>query len=178
MFRVTATVTLAWLLAAFGSAPVDEAQVPVTPPAPQNCTAPEHRQFDFWIGEWEVTAGDQPAGTNRIAEDLKGCVLVEQWTAKGGGRGSSLNFYDRRTRAWHQTWIDEQGGALRLEGGLRDGAMVLQSEPQPDAKGVPTIQRITWSPGTEGSVRQHWESSRDGGATWTTVFDGRYVKSR
>jgi hypothetical protein len=56
--------------------------------------------------------------------------------------------------------------------------MVLQSEPQPDATGVPTIQRITWSPGTEGSVRQHWESSRDGGATWTTVFDGRYVKSR
>ncbi|HEY8232894.1 MAG TPA: hypothetical protein VIJ10_09535, partial [Vicinamibacteria bacterium] len=116
MLRVTAAVVLAWLLAASGSAPQGAAQVPVTPPAPQNCTAPEHRQFDFWIGDWEVTVGGQPAGTNRIAEDLKGCVLVEQWTAKGGGRGSSLNFYDRRTRAWHQTWIDEQGGALRLEG--------------------------------------------------------------
>jgi hypothetical protein len=27
-------------------------------------------------------------------------------------------------------------------------------------------------PGKDGSVRQLWESSADGGRTWTTVFDG------
>jgi hypothetical protein len=26
----------------------------------------------------------------------------------------------------------------------------------------------------DGRVRQHWETSKDGGATWTTAFDGYY----
>ncbi len=177
MFRLTATVFLAWLLAAFTTPPSDDQPAPAAPPARQDCTAAEHRQFDFWIGEWDVKVKGQSAGTNRITEDLKGCVIVEQWTAKGGGRGSSLNFYDRTTRAWHQTWIDEQGGALLLKGGLREGRMVLESEPLPDAKGVPTVQRITWSPDKDG-LRQHWESSADGGKTWPSLFDGQYVKSR
>jgi hypothetical protein len=122
-------------------------------------------------------AAGQKAGRNLVTEDLKGCVIVEQWTAKGGGRGSSLNFYDRTTREWHQAWIDEQGGALLLKGGLREGRMVLASEARPDARGVPTVQRITWTPDRDG-LRQHWESSTDGGKTWATVFDGRYVNAK
>ena len=31
-------------------------------------------------------------------------------------------------------------------------------------------------PQDDGSVRQTWEISRDGGATWGTVFDGHYVR--
>jgi hypothetical protein len=146
------------------------------PAAPPDCTAPEHRQFDFWLGTWDVMQNDKPAGVNRITSDLKGCVLVEQWTAASGGRGTSLNFYDRNDRSWHQTWIDQQGGALRLKGGLRGAHMVLESAPAPDAKGVPTVQRITWSPRSGGGLRQHWESSADGGKTWTTAFDGLYVR--
>jgi hypothetical protein len=176
MLRLTATVLTAWLLA-FNAPPFDEQPAPAAVPPRQDCTAAEHRQFDFWIGEWDVMTGGQTAGRNRISADLKGCVIVEQWTAKSGGRGSSLNFYDRTTRTWHQAWIDEQGGALLLKGGLREGRMVLQSEPLPDAKGVPTVQRITWTPDKDG-LRQHWESSSDGGKTWTSVFDGRYVKGR
>jgi hypothetical protein len=34
-------------------------------------------------------------------------------------------------------------------------------------------QRVTWTPRADGSVRQHWESSRDG-ASWHTDFDGIY----
>jgi len=149
-----------------------------TPPpkSPTDCTAAEHRQFDFWLGTWDVTQKDKPAGVNRITADLKGCVLVEQWTSASGGRGTSLNFYDRTDRSWHQTWIDAQGGALLLKGGLRGPNMVLESESAPDAKGASTVQRITWSPQADGGVRQHWESSSDGGKSWTTAFDGRYVR--
>jgi hypothetical protein len=154
------------------------AQTPSPAPAVPDCSAPEHRQFDFWLGTWDVTVAGKPAGVNRIESDLKGCVLVEQWTAASGGRGTSLNFYDRQTRAWNQTWIDQQGGALHLKGGLAGDRMVLQSDPLPDAKGVPTVQRITWSPEPAGGIRQHWESTSDGGKTWTTAFDGKYVKSR
>jgi len=38
------------------------------------------------------------------------------------------------------------------------------------------VNRTIWTPLPEGDVRQHWERSTDNGATWTTVFDGRYVR--
>lgn len=144
-------------------------------PSP-DCRAAEHRQFDFWLGAWDVTANGKPAGTNRIEADLDGCVLVERWTSTRGSRGMSLNFYDRDTKAWYQTWIDDDGQPLRLKGGLVDGRMRMESEPAPDGAGGPSTQRVTWSVEPDGSVRQWWQASRDGGATWTTVFDGRYVK--
>jgi hypothetical protein len=175
MLRLTTTILMVWPLA-FGVQSSGDQPAPAAPPR-QDCTAPEHRQFDFWIGEWDVVAQGTTAGRNRISADLKGCVIVENWTAKGGGRGSSLNFYDRITRVWYQSWIDEQGGALLLKGGLRDGRMVLQSEPVPNPKGDSTVQRITWTP-EENGLRQLWESSADGGKTWKSVFDGKYVKAR
>jgi hypothetical protein len=40
--------------------------------------------------------------------------------------------------------------------------------------------RISWErTGTDGTrVRQFWESSRDGGKTWTVAFDGTYVRRK
>jgi hypothetical protein len=177
MRRVTGIVA-GIVLAAVAAPPARvEAQAPPASPPP-DCSGPEHREFDFWLGTWDVTAQGKPAGTNAITADLKGCVLVEQWTASSGGRGTSLNYYDRRTRSWHQAWIDDRGGSLRLEGGLRDGRMVMQTRPSPDAKADAAVHRITWSPESGGSVRQVWETSKDGGKTWSTLFDGTYVKTR
>jgi hypothetical protein len=166
---------LAALVATLATAHAAGAQPAASPPSP-DCRAPEHRQFDFWLGVWDVTAAGKPAGTNRIESDLDGCVLVEHWTSARGSRGMSLNYYDRDTKAWYQTWIDDGGQPLRLKGGLVDGRMRMESEPAPDGAGGSAIQRITWSLEPDRSVRQLWQSSRDGGATWTIAFDGRYVK--
>jgi hypothetical protein len=40
--------------------------------------------------------------------------------------------------------------------------------------GVQQMERITWTPNADGTVRQHWEQSADGGKTWETAFDGLY----
>jgi hypothetical protein len=149
------------------------AQQPPPPPAKQDCKAAEHRQFDFWLGTWDVTQKDKPAGTNIIEADLKGCVVVERWTSASGGHGMSLNFFDRSTGSWYQTWIDEQGGALRLRGGLDHGRMVMQSEP-----GGTSIEKITWTPGADGTLGQLWESSTDNGKTWSVSFDGHYRRKK
>jgi hypothetical protein len=147
-----------------------------TPPAPrQDCRGPEHRQFDFWLGTWDVVANGKTAGRNRIEADLDGCAILESYEATGGYRGRSVNFYDRVTKSWYQAWIDYQGGALLLRGAFRDGKMVMESEPLPMTPQGGGIQRITWTPAADG-LRQHWEASADGGKTWTSVFDGRYVK--
>jgi hypothetical protein len=140
-----------------------------------DCTAPEHRQFDFWLGDWTVTAGGKVAGTNKIEAVMQGCGLLERWTSAKGGHGTSLNFYDRRTKTWSQAWIDEGGNALHLAGTFADGKMVLASEPRKTDAGV-DVQRITWTKGGDGGVRQLWESSTDGGTTWTVAFDGVYSR--
>lgn len=140
----------------------------------QRCDGPEFRQFDFWVGTWTVRQADgSEAGTNRITAIEEGCALLEQWQGRGGGTGTSLNFYDRNDRRWHQAWMSNSGGALRLSGELRDKRMVLQSD-APGTDGV--LHRITWSQPGEGRVRQHWESSGDGGHSWKTAFDGMYSK--
>lgn len=138
------------------------------------CAADEHRQFDFWAGEWEVTANGQRAGRNVITVRQNGCLLHESWTGTGGSTGESLNFYDRITKTWNQVWVDANGLVLRLSGGFAGDRMTLSGETS--GPNGTTRQRITWVRNSDGTVRQHWESSRDGGTTWTTAFDGLYRK--
>ena len=142
----------------------------------KSCTGPEHRQFDFWLGEWDVfdEAGEL-VGHNHIYPVLEGCALSENWTSVNGSPGKSYNFYDAAENKWHQTWIDQSGGALYLDGGLVDGSMVL-SGPRPAEKGGSEIHRITWTQLKDGSVKQHWQSSSDGATQWQDVFVGYYRK--
>jgi hypothetical protein len=137
------------------------------------CNTPEYRQFDFWVGDWNVESAAAPGSVshNRITLINEGCTLREEYDTPQGYVGTSLNFYDSRRKAWHQTWIDNQGGGLVLEGGLQGSDMVLQSV----ADGL-QIQRITWTPLPDGRVRQHWQSTDDGGKSWTTAFDGFYSR--
>lgn len=142
------------------------------------CSAPEHRQFDFWIGTWTVTGADgEVAGENTIGAILDGCALLEQWRGEAGGgqvTGTSYNAYDARRKRWHQTWVDRNGLLLLLDGGLDgEGRMVLSGE-LPGREGGTALHRITWTPVGPDEVRQKWEASRDGGASWETVFDGTY----
>jgi hypothetical protein len=142
------------------------------------CAGAEHRQFDFWLGEWQVrTADGKPAGANTIERRLGGCVLHESWRGTSGHRGHSYNIYDASRRQWHQTWVDDQGLLLQLDGGLTDGRMILSGETI-DSAGRRIRQRITWERVDRDKVRQLWESSADGGRTWTIAFDGIYSRAR
>lgn len=144
------------------------------PPA----TPPEARQFDFWVGDWEVTTPDgQKAGENCIEKIAGERGLLENWSDAMGGSGKSLNAYNVAKKQWQQFWVGN-GGILELAGGLNEhGEMVLSGETvRPN--GRHTTQRITWSPNPDGSVRQHWEQSTDGGLTWATVFDGLYRRKQ
>jgi hypothetical protein len=142
----------------------------------RGCKAPEHRQFDFWVGDWDVTTpAGKPAGHNHIESILGGCALRETWTGAGGSHGTSYNAWDRQRRRWHQTWMDDDGLVLRLEGALKDGKMVLEGETL-DSSGSAVLNRIIWQETGPGAVRQLWEVSSDGRKTWRVVFDGRYRK--
>lgn len=139
------------------------------------CRAPEYSQFDFWIGTWNVfLPNGNRAGGNHI-EKINGCYLQETWTGAGASRGNSYNIYDASRGKWHQTWVDNSGLLLLIEGEFVNGSMILQGETR-NAQGQAVLNRITWTPFTADSVQQLWETSTDGGSTWATAFDGRYVR--
>ena len=151
-----------------------ESQQTSTPPG---CTERQYRSFDFWIGEWEVSSNGELAGVNTITAILGGCALHENWKGAGlgGVSGNSFNIYDRATDRWHQTWVDDSGTLLELNGGMKAGAMVLMGErPAEDGKSM-TTHRISWSRNGDGTVRQLWEASKDL-ETWTVLFDGLYTR--
>jgi len=153
-------------------APV-QTQVPATA-----CNSAAFRQFDFWKGNWEVTSGGQPAGTNSIYPILDGCALQENWlgAGEGGISGNSFNIYDQATGRWHQTWVDSSGALLQLNGGLVDGVMVLSGERPARDGSANVLHKISWTPNPDGSVRQLWEASKDDGESWSVLFDGLYTR--
>ena len=139
------------------------------------CDSPAHRAFDFWLGQWQVQTPDgKIAGNNRIEREYDGCVLHERYATAGAYRGESLNIYDAGRKVWHQTWVDTTGVLLVLEGGVREGKMVLEGETA-NAGAQPTKHRITWTPNADGGVRQLWEST-DAKGNWSVAFDGLYTR--
>jgi len=139
------------------------------------CPGGAHRQFDFWVGKWNVTSQGKPAGVNDVTLDEEGCLIHEHWKGAGGGTGQSFNFFDRADGQWHQVWIDNQGNVLRLAGGYGDEKMRFTGlAPGPDGKAQQ--QRLTFFNNQDGSVRQLWETSSNDGKTWQVAFDGLYRK--
>lgn len=137
----------------------------------------ENRQFDFWIGEWDVmNPQNQQAGTSSIQRVVGGCVIFENWTGNGGGDGKSFNFYDAGKKKWRQVWVGIGGNVVDFEGEYKDGAMRYTSV-SVGANGQKTLGRMTFF-NLGDKVRQLWETSTDDGKTWTVAFDGTYIKKK
>ena len=143
-----------------------------------SCAGPEYRQFDFWVGRWDVKGPEGGhAGTNEIQSLHGGCVLLENWKGARGVTGTSINMYVASEKEWQQTWADSTGSLLVLRGGMQGGSMQMTG-PGYQPGSPQSLNRLTWTPNADGSVRQFWEVSTDNGKTWSVMFDGRYVRSR
>jgi hypothetical protein len=139
------------------------------------CSAPEHHQFDFWIGEWEVRSpSGQLLGHNSVRRIAGSCGLLEDWHGAEGGAGMSINTWDADRSAWTQRWVGA-GATLWLEG-QHDGEQMTLSGPRGTPRGE-VLDRITWTPLADGGVRQHWAVSADGGETWKDLFIGIYSRA-
>ena len=141
-----------------------------------SCSTPEFRQFDFWVGEWSVDQAGKPAGDSSIQMILGKCVIMENWTGRGGYSGKSFNIYNQSLKKWQQYWVDNTGVAIVFTGEFKDGAMRMQSEGL-NAQGKKQLTRMIWTP-TSNGLRQVWEKSDDDGKTWQSMFDGNYVRKK
>lgn len=141
----------------------------------------EARQFDFWIGDWVVTPWGAPAtvpaiGHNTITAQLEHCLLLEEWTAANGSQGKSFNFWDTSRKAWRQVWTAGDGQSLDYQGQFSESAMRFTGWTL-NTSGARVLQKLTFFRISADTVRQLFEASEDGGATWKNTFDGRYVRS-
>ena len=142
-----------------------------TLPAP----ADPARQFDFWLGDWDVTWDDQ-RGTNSVTAILGGAVIQEQFDARPSAdwQGLSLSVYDARRAEWRQTWVDSNGNYWAFTGGFADGRLTLATDDLRD--GRPGKLRMTFYNLAAHSFDWTWERSDDAGATWNTLWQLHYQR--
>ena len=159
-------LTAAWVAPVIGQ----ETAAPPRLPA-------EARQFDFWVGHWNLT-WPGGSGTNRISLALDSAVILEEFN--GGEsmalRGMSVSVYDRRAGAWKQTWVDNQGGYLDFVGGFNGQRMILQRSATIEDNTV--LQRMVWQNIAVDSLDWNWERSDDQGKSWKTLWPIHYVRKR
>lgn len=142
---------------------------------PPGCVAAENRQFDFWLGEWDVSPTGQ---TFVIAESTislhgQGCVIMENWRPLSGAHGYSINMYDSTDSLWHQEYGDATGQRTTFSGRFENGVMHLDnlSAPPPNApQGL--RRRMNFQQVDANTVRQWGESST--GGEWTVTWDLTY----
>lgn len=147
---------------------------------------PKNHEFDFWIGEWDVFLtqnANVKVGFNKIYRLPGGCSLLENWEATGVPNvGQSINYYDAGSGKWEQLWVGSGGGSKSggvnigrfYDGAFSNNAMQFKYDGT-GPNGQKMNGRLTFTQLEPGKVRQHNESSVDGGTTWTTVYDFTYV---
>ena len=143
------------------------------------CMVDSHaREFDFWIGEWDVyvTGTKIYAGHSLIQMIAGGCALLENWDSPSS-TGKSINFIDPVTNKWKQSWAGSYAGGIQEfeNGEYKDSAMCFQFESK-DAASHKIIGRFIFYNEKPGQVRQFNETSSDEGKTWVTNYDFTYLK--
>jgi hypothetical protein len=159
-------------LLAHTARPSDDHPPPEKPQKPRLCADPAYRQFDFWIGDWDVFEVEHPTvivAHARVEMILNGCVLHEVYEGLDGHKGESFSIYDVTRNAWHQSWVNDSGYLLTIEGHLQRKSMILEGvDHLPNYK----LRQVRgeWRPDSQGAHEKAWRST-DAGATWVTWFD-------
>lgn len=157
---------------------------PVVPAgAPVGCDTPESRQWDFWVGTWEVRprGADKIIAHSLVEKKYTGCAIRENWMPLGReltGGGGSLSLYDPARRQWRQVWIDSSGTRVDFDGRYRDGVMTIVGEwANFLGPGNPARVAIHYQLLPDGQVRQWGDASSDGGKSWSRAFDFLYRRA-
>jgi Protein of unknown function (DUF1579) len=150
------------------------------PATAYGCNSPESRQFDFWLGDWDlsyVEDGKRGTSRNHVTKILDGCAVLEEFSGAPGTKldGRSFSTFDQATKKWKQTWVDNTASYLDFTGAMSEGKMILAREAvQKDGRKF--HQRMVFQDIRKESLKWLWEKSEDGGKTWTTQWEIDYKR--
>lgn len=139
------------------------------------CTAPENRQLDFWIGEWDVslTGQDFVVAESSISSAAQGCLVLEHWRPFQGPHGHSISTFDQTDRKWHQEYAGGGGRRSHMVGAFADGVMRMDiSGGLPPGAPANLRRRMSYQQIDANTVRQWGEVERNG--NWQITFDLTY----
>ncbi len=145
------------------------------------CSDPIYRQFDFWLGNWDVYGKqNKKAGDSKISILLDSCIILEEWTSVQAPNnfnytGKSFNTYNSSSKQWQQTWVDNAGGTTEyLKGKFENNKMVFTSVPFAFKRDSMAVRRLTFFNLGKDKVRQWGEISKDNEKTWNSEYDLEY----
>jgi hypothetical protein len=141
--------------------------------------------FDFWLGDWEAQWFEKDSvkayGENHIRKELKGFVISENFHIRSGSskgfEGSSWSVYDKNKQKWFQTWVDNSGAYMTFEAKL-DGSTRIFERSTINKKGTAVLQRMKFRDIKKDSFTWDWESSLDGGKTWSMNWQIFYTRKK
>lgn len=180
MFRGTKVVTNALLFLAVAVSPCLAAARARTATDRPPCAAnAQGRGLDFWLGHWTITDGEQPShATSVVSLELGKCLVVENWNDGAGHRGENLFGYNVDSKTWSGMFADNRGRIHIFDHGTvtAGNAEFYGASGGPHERTI--LNRISIVRMTSGNVEQTWQQSADNGATWTTVFQGKYARAK
>ena len=142
------------------------------------CSAPEARQFDFWIGDWDLYSADTITGHNSVYKVMDACTVQENFSNPAGYIGKSWSVYSPLSKQWQQTWVDNQGGYIPLTGKFEDGKMTLVTPTRNLPNGKTITSRMVYYNISKESFDWDWQASQDGGTTWKSSWLIHYVRKK
>jgi hypothetical protein len=148
----------------------------------QTCKADaKFREQDFTVGTWDVFAAGKKAAEVSMALVLEDCAIEEHWTVTDGrpnGNGIGLFTYSRLLGSWGYSWATDAGAATGFRGSqTRPGEMLYVTE-KPLPGGKVRLRHWTLTAQPDGTIRELSVGSEDGGATWMTEYDLKWVRQK
>ena len=133
------------------------------------------RRFDFWTGQWETVSGEAVYGHASVNRTFGGRGFQQTATALDGTvRSSSQYIFRAQSQSWRQLWMDGDGSYAVLEGGLDGDRMVMTMT---SLDGVAQVSgRSVFSNITADGFDYEWQTSADGGQTWSEGNSVRFRK--
>jgi hypothetical protein len=109
--------------------------------------------------------------------DLDRCLVVENWNGGKGHSGKNMLAYSVDDKSWHGMFADNEGRVHVFAGKVTSSVADFQG-PSVGPNGEAVLNRIKVTRETPDEVEQRWEQSTDNGATWKTVFQGKYSRRK
>ena len=140
---------------------------------------PSARDFDFWLGTWDVRWGaDGERGRNVVTRTFGGYVVEERFDGRPGVdmTGMSVSVFDEHRGLWRQTWVDDAGTYFALEGGMAGDELHLlcRDHNTPEAQAVFRMRFFDIAP---DGLTWAWERSLDGERTFEERWRLAYTRA-
>jgi hypothetical protein len=138
--RRRASLRLLAVLCALSATSASNARAQAAAEASEPCGDPAQRQFDFWVGDWDVRQEfPQPDGTvirlparSTVTREVQGCALLERWrgrvqyfwegmTAPDSLYAISVRAWDEVDGVWRIHWLDTRAPRRWVDGGSTGG---------------------------------------------------------